>query len=615
VVDPMPGRIAAGYQFACVVTDAGGVKCWGDNESGQLGNGTTSETPVPGVVNVAGLASGVTAIAAGGFHACALTIAGGVRCWGDNLYGQLGDGSTEDRSAPVDVVGLSDDVAAISLGWSHTCALTSAGSVKCWGNNPFGGLGDGTKNDSPLPVDVIGLGGGVQQVAAGGGHTCALTSVGGVKCWGDGQSDDPALFHASVPADVPGLLSGVAAITAGQDRTCALMAAGGVTCWGPNYGPPPGEIAPDRFVNLDVSGFPGGIAAIVAGVEDTNLCALTSGAGAACGLPSRGLTLVPGLAGGVEAIAVGGTHACALIASGAVTCWGSNTHGQLGTVLRCSSSSIPVGVQLDGTVGPVPTPEPLQLPAGRLEHATGAIDVLFRFDRSPDIAYGDLPGELFQPGPEFTLYGDGTVIFRDATSSGPPPPSRIVRVQPFRVAQLDEDAVQAFLRFALDEGGLWDACERYENPQDSDVSSWVTFTFRAAGIDKRVENAGFGPLGALHDRIEAFGGSHPTAAVWVADRYWGNLLDTSVFQSIGDGVTPGLAESGSVAWPWPAIAPGDFVGLADLSSGRRVMTAEEASVLGLSDNGGVVQRVYLRGPGGKTIFYFSLWPMSPDEPR
>jgi hypothetical protein len=554
----------------------------------------------------------VTAIAAGGFHACALTSDGGVKCWGDNLYGQLGDGSTDDRSTPGDVVGLSNGVTAISLGWSHTCALSESGTVKCWGNNPFGGLGNNATADSPVPVEVAGLAGGVRQIAAGGGHTCALTGVGGVKCWGDGQSDDPALFHTSVPVDVPGLVSGVAAITAGQDRTCALMAAGGVTCWGPNYAPPPGETLPDRFVPLDVAGFPGGIAAIVAGVEDTNLCALTRGAGVACGLPSRGLAVVPGLAGGVDAIAVGGTHACALIAGGAVTCWGSNTHGQLGTVLRCSSSSIPVDVRLDGTVGPVPTPEPLQLPAGRLEHATGATDVLFRFDLGPDFAVGDLVGELFQPGPEFTLYGDGTVIFRDATSSGPPPSSRIVRVRPFMVAQLDEDEVQAFLRFALDEGGLWDACERYES-QDIDVSSWFTLTVHAAGIDKRVENAF---PAQVDDYVSTFGTAHPTAAFWVADRYWGNLLDTSVFQYIGDGVTPGLAESGSVGWPWPALAPSDFVGRNEggwTGTPRRVMTAEEASVLGLSDNGGVVQRVYLRGPDGKTIYYFSLWPMSPDE--
>jgi hypothetical protein len=99
----------------------------------------------------------------------------------------------------------------------------------------------------------------------------------------------------------------------------------------------------------------------------------------------------------------------------------------------------------------------------------------------------------------------------------------------------------------------------------------------------------------------------------VSDRYWGNLLDASIFQYIGDGLAPGLADTGTVPWPWPGIAPADFDGLADLNPGRRVMSADEAAALGLSDNGGVVQRIYLLGPKGKTIYYFSLWPMLPDE--
>ncbi len=612
---PTPSLIGAGYEFTCVVTETGGVKCWGDSRSGQLGNGATAETPAPGVVEVAGLASGVSAIAAGGFHACALTGSGGVKCWGSNEYGQLGDGTNKDSSVPVDVLGLGSDVAAISAGWSSTCALTNGGAAKCWGHNPFGGLGNGTKRDTNTPVDVTGLASGVVAIAVGGLHACALTRGGGVTCWGDGQSDDPAIFTTAVPVGVPGLASGISAISAAMGRTCALKNDGTVTCWGANYAPPPGQDLPDRFTQVDVSGIASGVTAIVAG--ETHLCALTTVGGVACwgdiGLGPWVDVPVPvsGLASGATAIAVGGHHTCARLAGGSVKCWGGNPYGQLGNVLRCSSTAIPVDVRLDGIVGPVPTPEPIQLP-GPLEHATGATDVLFRFDRSPDFAVGDLVGELFQPGPEFTLYGDGTVIFRDDVAPNQPSPSRIVRARPFMIAHFDEDQVQAFLRFALDEGGLWSACDRYET-QDSDVSSSDTFTLHAGGIDRRVDNAGDGPFGPLYERIGDFGAANPTAAVWVADRYWGNLLDASVFQYIGDGVTPGLVESGSVAWPWPGIVPTDFVGLADLTSGRRVMSIAEAAVLGLSNNGGVVQRVYLRGPDGETIYYFSLWPMSPDE--
>ncbi|MBI4401534.1 MAG: RCC1 repeat-containing protein, partial [Nitrospirae bacterium] len=150
----------------------------------QLGDGTAIDRSNP--VDVAGLTSGLTAIAAGRRHTCALTTAGGVKCWGNNHDSQLGDGTAIDRSNPVDVAGLTSGVKAITAGWRHTCALTAAGGVKCWGKNHDGQLGDGTANNRSLPLDVVGLTGGVKAVAAGGQHTCALTPI-YVKCWGDNE--------------------------------------------------------------------------------------------------------------------------------------------------------------------------------------------------------------------------------------------------------------------------------------------------------------------------------------------------------------------------------------------------------------------------------------------
>lgn len=133
----------------------GAVRCWGDNSSGQLGDGTTTDGLAP--VAVIGL-SAVTAIATEGWHTCALAIDGTAKCWGSNSYGQLGDSTTADRSTPVAVAGLGP-VTAIATGGYHTCAFVSDG-IKCWGANSSGQLGDGSDGyggRSTMPVDVVGL--------------------------------------------------------------------------------------------------------------------------------------------------------------------------------------------------------------------------------------------------------------------------------------------------------------------------------------------------------------------------------------------------------------------------------------------------------------------------
>ena len=164
--------IAAGYAYTCTLTTGGGVKCWGRNLY-TLGDGTLRDSFTP--VNVRGLESGVTAIAAGDYHACVLTTGGGVKCWGDNHFGQLGDGTGSDSSTPVNVNGLGSGMTAIAAGYDHTCALTAGGGVKCWGDTNF------------TPVDVGGLESGVTAIAAGGYGSCVLTTGGRAKCWGDGS--------------------------------------------------------------------------------------------------------------------------------------------------------------------------------------------------------------------------------------------------------------------------------------------------------------------------------------------------------------------------------------------------------------------------------------------
>ena len=178
-------QVAAGGYHTCILNTSGGVKCWGRNDGGQLGYGASDYPPDKNSpVDVIGLDRGIRSIAAGGYHTCALTTGGGVKCWGKNGDGQLGDGTTENKSSPVNVVGLDSGVVAIAASYTHTCALTSAGGVKCWGYNSFGQLGDNTTTKRSIPTDVIGLDSGIQAIVTGYGHSCALNTGGGVKCWG-----------------------------------------------------------------------------------------------------------------------------------------------------------------------------------------------------------------------------------------------------------------------------------------------------------------------------------------------------------------------------------------------------------------------------------------------
>jgi RHS repeat-associated protein len=343
--------LAVGANHNCALTTGGGAKCWGENESGQLGDGTTVSKATP--VDVVGLTSGVAALSAGPSHTCAITTAGGVKCWGG--ANRLGNGSSAGSNVPVDVVGLSSGIVAVSAGSLHTCVVTNVGSVKCWGDNSSSQLGDGTTNSQSAPVAVSGFASGATDVRAGGAHTCALTDGGGVKCWGSnyygtlGQgSTSPST--SGTPLDV--YFSGIRGVEAGSDHSCVLRGASAVACVGANYY---GQIGVSAAL-LNFRSFPQDVAEITEALDTlaagySSSCVVTAAGRLKCwgSIVNSGVPVdVPPFISGVTDVGIGQAHVCVVIAGGGVRCWGSNASGQLGnnspTGVNSTGSGVPVTV-------------------------------------------------------------------------------------------------------------------------------------------------------------------------------------------------------------------------------------------------------------------------------
>jgi alpha-tubulin suppressor-like RCC1 family protein len=332
--------ISAGENHTCAVTGDGKVRCWGDNQYGQLGDGTSTDRKTP--IYVSNL-KGVTAVSVGRFHTCALLTTGGVKCWGANGDGQLGDGTNDRRLTPVSVSNLASGVTAISAGSYHSCALTSIGGMKCWGNNYDGQLGDDTTTDRNEPVTVFLT--GILGISAGWAHTCAVTTTNAAKCWGNnirGQLGDGTTDEHHSPVGVSGLISGVTSISAGGFHTCALVDAG-IKCWGwNNYGQLGDTHTSEQHSPVNV--FWLGAVPSVVSAGGNHTCARDSDGGARCwGWNNHGQlgdnsntqrtapVTVSGLVNGVSQITTGHMSSCALLeAKGEIKCWGYNGDGQLG---------------------------------------------------------------------------------------------------------------------------------------------------------------------------------------------------------------------------------------------------------------------------------------------
>ncbi len=374
---PLTGatRIDTGYFATCAVVAGGQARCWG---SYALGRPSSAHTTWPVAVLDEGGDGPLTDVAdlsVGPAFACAVLGNGQARCWGSGWHGRLGTGSTGDRDLPTPVVapegtGPLLGVTQIAAGFTHACGRLTSGHAVCWGDNVDGELGDGTTTPSSVPVVVREASGapltGVQRVAAGLGFSCAALAGGEVRCWGDGGSGrlgDGTTAGSLTPVTVvnpegTGPLTGVIDITARWDHTCARLTDGQARCWGNDQGQlgrPPVIIEPGSGVQpthrpvvvLDPSGSGPltGVRHLAAGWYAT--CAVTEDGRTWCwGDNSYGtigdgtagiLRYLPTAVGGgtglptASDVSVGGIgHACAVLDDGRVRCWGRNLQGQLG---------------------------------------------------------------------------------------------------------------------------------------------------------------------------------------------------------------------------------------------------------------------------------------------
>ena len=370
---PVPGltgvtEVAGGLSHTCALSDAG-LSCWGSNSQGQLGIDTgTSATPITTPMPVP-LVAGAIALAAGAQHTCAVRSTGQVLCWGQNGSGQLGEGSMSSLGEPVPVTGLETGL-AVAGGATFSCATTTDGAVFCWGDDHDGELGTGRDVVQPRPVTLDLTAG---PVAAGGAHTCAVAASPGAasgsafSCWGSdqaGQLGDNGGNDRSKPGPIEQPLA-PGQIAAGALHTCAVDGAGGLWCWGRGSS---GQIGPGRMVDAP---FPISVplpasvrAAQSVSTGDTHTCAVLaddagSGVVACFGANDQGQlgdgTTTAHAAPAVvtlgtpprpaRAVSAGGAHSCAIDGDGQLWCWGANDQGQLG-IGRATDQLVPVMVAL-----------------------------------------------------------------------------------------------------------------------------------------------------------------------------------------------------------------------------------------------------------------------------
>jgi alpha-tubulin suppressor-like RCC1 family protein len=361
---PLTGvaAIGAGGTHACAVLTDGTARCWGSNAFDELGSGTARGFEA-NPVTVANL-SGAVAIACGGMYSCALLADGTVSCWGDESWGELGNGTikTDTSPYPTPVPGLGNVTTLAAHGDpageadaldQFSCAVTSSGAVDCWGQDGSGQAGVAPPpggSAQPTPGVVAGTT-GATAIGLGTEHACAVVAGGSVVCWGGdlmGQLGDAGSQSFILPpVSVAGLAGPATAVAAGQYHSCALLADGTVACWGNNN---EGELGNGTMMAVVGPVAVTGLDSVVAITATTaNTCALRGDGTVWCwGIGAPQTSAVPLQVHGVDnaiAVSAGEFFTCALRSDATVSCWGTNDYGQLGNGTT-SDSTTPVQVTL-----------------------------------------------------------------------------------------------------------------------------------------------------------------------------------------------------------------------------------------------------------------------------
>jgi alpha-tubulin suppressor-like RCC1 family protein len=355
--------VAHGRHHGCALEYDGSVKCFGANDSGQLGTGIAGGDPTATASEVREVSTGTpiddaTAIGAGRDWACAVRTGGSVWCWGDNGSGQLGNNAVVDSPWAVQVVKEADGMpltgmVSVQGGECSTCALADSGEVWCWGCNGSSSLGDGTTTprDGAAPVLATMAGppfAGALTLAVGGGHACVERALGEVWCWGQ-NSDSQLGDDTTTAAAVPIMSSFTGEVALGRWHTCGVASDGSVLCWGwGGHGRLANGVGwdpPDFRVPTPIRTAPNGpplTGAREAAAAALSCAVMQDGTAMCWGDDHYGQTGVGGTGspmplhdargervGGIVRLWAGFTRGCVQLAGGDIQCWGRNNEGQL----------------------------------------------------------------------------------------------------------------------------------------------------------------------------------------------------------------------------------------------------------------------------------------------